>query len=689
MSGVITQLVYMGVGSSGAMTNVSTYVDLVAGIDYEYGRSSEFDDTAPGTFSFTLDNADGRFTPDNTSSPYATTVTEGMVVCWSAGARLVRGTIIGIEPAFPGDDAAWSQIVITCDDMLGDLARTELSGCLADDAVFAATPYAYWPMSDATGSIATEALGGAQPDMVPLDGDTINVASFGYAGLPGASTTQAYFTGNDTNTTFRLRAGTDTFAAVDYPSGSLGAWGFWLTPERLTLESLSSWFGATFLYEEAAVTFSIASSGADILLRGEAGNGSTVTVATLREGVTQFIAVVVTNTSTTMTATFYLDGVSVASSTGTGLSFTTAADKQLRRVDISHQDDNGVSTGFYLYGLSHTADRVVGESVTLTTESGRALAIVAACSSAAITTPSGLSEALVAAPNPDGSALDALNAVVKAEQGYVYTATSGSVSSPSEAIVFRGRDRPTAVSESFDVEDEGSGAPVIVRDVTYLVSAVSVVGPEVTVRVSDADIRTTASSSEDVALADRIYLTGWGQDRLIRGANTQLRVEAVTIDAFTTPTARSADLLALVPGDRIQITDMPSTVLGFSTWDGWLIGASERHGLGVHEFMLKLQPVLDDPSIYDTDRFASDGALTLNAGINSSVTSVVYATTGPEFASTTLPVSIIIDSEQMSVTACNTGTNTLTVTRGQGGTTAASHSAAAEIELVTPATYAF
>src|SRR5438270_17099 len=94
-------------GTSGAYVEVTSYVEFGQGIAYNYGRPDQFSDPAPGTFTFTLNNADGRFTPGNTASPLATTVTEGMGVAWLLGARLVHTQILSVQ--IPSDEASWNQ----------------------------------------------------------------------------------------------------------------------------------------------------------------------------------------------------------------------------------------------------------------------------------------------------------------------------------------------------------------------------------------------------------------------------------------------------------------------------------------------------------------------------------------------------------------------------------------------------
>ena len=690
MSGVITQAVYMGVGAAGAMTDVSSYVDLEAGVDYSYGRDSEFDDVGPGTFSFTVDNPDGRFTPENTSSPYATTVTEGMQVCWQAGARLVTGSVIGIEPAFPGDDAAWAKVVITCDDMLGTAARVSIEGSLTE-TVATASAYYWFPLDDPVGTVQGAAYrlsGGSSTPLGTYDWwvDGIGViTTYGVEGEPGLFDSQVdlavpaagvgYYGASSTITPSVTSGGpTDTLlvltASEDYVTG------MWVTPMNLT----------SYAEFHPAVGTNTSAWGIrnDKFVFYSGVSATWTDVQALNPEQTYYVEIGVVQS--TKVFTLYIDGVQVATSTDTG---ATIFERMRFVLGNAAYGDTQIRVAQIVVAPTTLAMRSALE----TTAALRLDLIDDASTSITFDTlPTDLSTATLETSTSGSSCLDLINEVIRAEQGHVYTATTGTVSNPTQKIVVRERDRPVAVTESFDAEDEASGAPSIIREVTNLVAAVTVTNATTSLRVSDAELlpRTTATTSEATILNNTIDMKGWGEDRLIRGANTRLRVETVTIDAFTTPTDRSTDLLALVPGDRIQITDLPEQVLGFDTWDGWLLGAEEHHGLGAHEFTLKLQPVLDDPALYDTDRYMSDEAVTLNANINSAVTSVVYATTGPEMAGAgSVPYNIIVGSEEMTVTAVNAGTNTLTVTRGANGTTAAAHTASDPIELVSNTVYVF
>jgi hypothetical protein len=71
--------------------------------------------------------------------------------------------------------------------------------------------------------------------------------------------------------------------------------------------------------------------------------------------------------------------------------------------------------------------------------------------------------------------------------------------------------------------------------------------------------------------------------------------------------------------------------------------------------------------------------ITTVGGINVSVTTFTVANAG-DFIPATVPFTVIVDSEQMTVT--NISGSTLTVTRGVNGTTAATHTAGAAVKVV-------
>jgi len=419
-------------------------------------------------------------------------------------------------------------------------------------------------------------------------------------------------------------------------------------------------------------------------------------------GVPAYLQMVVTYSgSTSITGELLVNGVSAGTKTFVpgGSDPAGLATNQLRTPSLVfvYLASGSTTQGATFAHLSHTAEPVAEYSLQTTplTESIVLSAIDAAVSGVTLTTlPTELSQSAISAPT-SGSALDAFNDVLRTEQGAVYSTVTGTLTSPTQTLTVRERTRPTTVTASWDVARELDGAPQFVRDVTNMVSTITASGPTQDVTLTDSTLTArvgSSNSSESVLNTNYVDLLMWDQDRLQRGANVQLRVASVVIDAMTTPTDRTSDLLALVPGDRHQFTGLPSTQLGFSTWDGWLLGADELHTLTEHTFTLYFQPVLPATAIFDTNYFMGDTDLTLSAALTAGATSmsVATATTTTKLETTTFPYTLIIDSEQITVTACTGATpQVATITRGANGTTAAAHSSGAAVEVAVPSLYAF
>ena len=94
--------------------------------------------------------------------------------------------------------------------------------------------------------------------------------------------------------------------------------------------------------------------------------------------------------------------------------------------------------------------------------------------------------------------------------------------------------------------------------------------------------------------------------------------------------------------------------------------------------------MLPDTAVYDTNLFMADGVLTLSADITSGATTMSVTTSNATvlLETVTFPYTLLIDSEQVTVTACTSAApQVVTMTRGVNGTTAAAHSSGAEVEV--------
>lgn len=300
MSRITPFQIAMGVGTAGTLEEVTEYADLAAGVQRSWGRRTEFEDIPPGTFSFVLDNSDGRFTPGNTASPLTTTVTEGMRVCWNAGGRLVDGTILAIEPTFPSDESAWAQIRITCDDMLGNAGRRSL-GVLAESVLEGATPYLFWPLDDAAGTIVPVESIQAATGLLTLT--TTKGSTFGATAITGIAGTQLTLKDSLAST-----SGTawPTFDFT-YPTTTLGFYSFWLTTITASTKVTAS-VSISGLARSLQFGYT---SGAYFVRDGDTGTPATYTSAdTGPHYVSMGLGSTYAASVWTITATLYVDGTS-------------------------------------------------------------------------------------------------------------------------------------------------------------------------------------------------------------------------------------------------------------------------------------------------------------------------------------------------------------------------------------------
>lgn len=290
--------VAMGVGTAGAMVDVSTYADLQEGVSRSWGRRTEYEDVPPGEFSFVLDNADGRFTPGNTNSPLTTTVTEGMMVSWILDDRLCAGTIQAIEPTFPGDESAWAQIRITCDDMLGNAGRRSLESMI-ESITNGATPYLLWRLDDATGTtVPVESSG--YTSLLTLTGS--NGSAFEATPITGLTGDQLTLKDSLTG------SGWPTFGFT-YTDDTLGFYSYWITP--VTGSKITCAVSISGLVR----SFQFGYNGSAFFVRdGDSGTSDTYTFAA--DSAAHYISMGLTSVFSagnwTITATLYVDGTAQA-----------------------------------------------------------------------------------------------------------------------------------------------------------------------------------------------------------------------------------------------------------------------------------------------------------------------------------------------------------------------------------------
>jgi len=398
----------------------------------------------------------------------------------------------------------------------------------------------------------------------------------------------------------------------------------------------------------------------------------------------------------TGTLTLYLNGTSVASTSGaTNVVVPPISGNFTSLIQLNNAVESE-TLGHFWWAPSLVNEAAAG----ISTEAGRLALIDATTSQVTLATlPTDLSTAPVGAAATSGqSALDAINTIIRTEQGYIDCVTTGTSTAPTQTIRVRARNRPATVSYSFDAQLELSSEPDLVRDSTNLIWSDNVTGANGSSQVvTQPALQSRAgsnNSSDTVAVYQPSDLYEFGTDRLWRGQNVALRPTSITINNTTCPTDRSADLLAMVPGDRIQITNINSTATGFSTWDGWLLDKAQHHTTGPTGqdlFTLYLQPCQPATGIYDTDLYANGGNNTISTMLTNVATSMLCTSSDGVtlFETSAVNYYLLVDSEVVKVTACSApvaGVQTLTITRAQFSTAAASHAVGTAPEVYADST---
>lgn len=721
----------MAVGTGGAFVDVTSYLTGSKTIEATWGQTDPFRDVQPGTFTFTLDNFDGRFTPGNVLSPLATPIQEGTAVCWQAGTRLMSGTILNF--AFPNSADERGRITITCDDVLGDLGRYQMPDTgFMSQLEASATPLLMWPMndaSDATGAVETTGNGlqltqnGGQLRYSGTTEYFVQQPTFGtsFAGFLGQTAMNLTYSNvrngapyfGDWGSMIADLTGTTNFS---YTSGNGGYWGFWcdqvwaddkdpayqscvsVSINTLNFQNTSQYplvigggVAIPIPYMPLdAITVNVFPSS--VTLSAGGANLNAVT-ASLTSG-PHYYAVGITGTlvssSWQVTATLYVDGVSQGSAVWSGLTSATWNPQPLTAmVNVFGQAAGTFARLGHFSTLPHPE---IANAKTMTDKLTFYDNVIPALPATAVSGT--LATSPIGQTVQTGTGLEALQAMMRTEQGYLYPVTTGTLTSPTVTLTMRSRTRALTPKVSFDAVTEIEGVLPFERHITNLVATATATGDGTSATYSDSSVSSrasNASSTDDVLLSQYADARLWASDRINRAKVLTPYPTTITIDSQTTPTDRSADLLGLVAGDRISITNIDSKITGFSSWDGWLIGATETHTPFSDMWTLYLAPVTDQ-GVYDTSVFQPDADILLVSAVNSSTTSIVIPLAASTLSkSTDLPVTVLVDGEQMTVTnvTISAFNVTLTVTRGANGTTAASHSASAVLSVLPNSVYAF
>jgi hypothetical protein len=495
----------------------------------------------------------------------------------------------------------------------------------------------------------------------------------------------------------------DLAAQVPYPGvmatpaylpGSLGFAGVWITPNTLTSGTASvnlKWGGGP-----QALQVGVNSTGYFVQFWLPLSTFIFLpSVAPAVVGQPAYISAGVTYVNTSgaiynWALNVYVNGALVATHTNTNIVGIPALSLNFADVVVSGPDS------FSFSHLSHTPTLVHEEYAGIGTEAIRLQSIDATTPDVTLgALPGDLSTVPIGAANTAGqSALDAFNDVMRTEQGQLFTTTSGSVGAPVQTVGVRARNRPSAITSAWTANKEIQGSDAQpVRDLSYTVSEVDGVGIGVAATITDVLLKQKVGSANTgfaVINSNTTDVYTAASDRLNRGRKNGFDIPQITINSMSTDMDRSTELLSLTLGDRHQAAGLPATQLGAATKDGWLCGVDEVWTSVTADFTLYMEAAPAATAIYDTSRYMANGDLSLSASLTAGATSMSVATIGAKLSTAETPYTLLIDTEQVTVTACTGATpQAANITRGVNGTTAASHLSGALMDLAISSLYAY
>lgn len=225
---------YSTPAASRTWTDVTAYLETEQGINIARGRTDELSQASPSTLALTLDNRDGRFTPERSGSPYYPNVKIGRPVRvtttpdgGSASVRFV-GYIDEWPVTWDGTDA-YASVRITATSRTARLGQSAQLSDILTETIAVDDPAAHYPLDTLadrvggaslrpTGTGAAVTFDGTGPDIDGRSAAQFSGGQYLVADLPAGATITGY--GFFINTT---TADVSIFEVGNSSSGAMGA----------------------------------------------------------------------------------------------------------------------------------------------------------------------------------------------------------------------------------------------------------------------------------------------------------------------------------------------------------------------------------------------------------------------------------------------------------------------------------
>lgn len=722
--------------ATGLPSNVALEIEFTAGVWTDVGastdsavirrgRDSQFTDIQPGTLTFTLENIDGTFTPDNPLSTYYPNLVEGKRIrcrVTKSATTYTRflGKIASIDPRLDGD-LAKSTTTIVAKDALGQLQDMNLRSALTMQ-VLSLNPVAFYPLDEPAGATKASNVvpGSAAPALAVRSTGRGGSLVFGDSGSgPGVDgQTAPRFTAADAQNGWYLLSESD-FAYATIGNLSFECW--FAADEQAAAGSVDDHVIAMLETKRNAASAVAADdyvflyyktdhfTATDPVDEGHGGAHSSNAYGSgaflgvdqhIADGALHHLVYTESTSAGIVTQKLYVDGSLWATNT-----YLTSAlppvDLKLLQVGgqygVTGYRFNGVVAGVAVYTGALSAGQVAdnyaaGMPVAAGDTLDRQLSRLTAWTGITIVldTPSG--RAAVLGKTLDRSGLDVLLEIVRGESGYVYHDYI------ADQVVVRHRSsvRKTTVALTVDAIADMDGEPTFVRNSADRVAIGLGKSPTSTQTAIDATLEAAigpVTGEVDTTLGDDVELQSVASDRISRGRDVALRVKGITVDLMTAQNDLYASFFALLPGDRIRVGSVPTSHLGVTRKDGYAQGWTETIATDGYVVDLDLSDADGlTEGVWDTARWAfGDGVCTVTGGtaVGGTGTGTITLTWAAAVALSTVagnyPMDFNWNGERVTVTAApagGTSPRTLTITaRGVAPTVARVHSAGEPIDV--------
>ena len=577
----------------GVWTDVSAWVDPSTDMSYVFGRATEFDLVGPGTLTVALVN-DGRFTPDNPSSPYSPSVIEGAylkqtIIYGTGTSALFFGRITSWVPSFP-EQGVTSLCTVTATDILADLeAVTFIDRWTSEAAAIARAAGSWCDIPVIAGDATTTSLANAGVTSGTLGAIAVYGGSYG---APSGINLAAAWTGTGSQITVTPQAGPQVIQFwVQIPSdvlpATLGA------AEHTTTVSAA---GGPLFSVSIAVTY-VASTPPEVDLQVRQGLGPTV-LGTLQtyandDAWRQIVLTPTPGTPTSTTVTAYGSAGTVVASLSVAYDMRTAT-------SINFGSTKIVTGGIVVSGATTpvAALRAVpGQNDTVTNTVAALASYLPNVTTGWNTIGASATTTVIGEPVWAGkTGLNVLQQIASTINGVAYGGPDGQVTLATFDVTW-----PVTSTATLQVAGDldPTHPPTLQRQAAVRPTRVTVTyagGKTTTVTDTAAEAagHPVVSKTLDTCAPDLATATQLGQNAMI--VQQGLRYSQVTVDLVTAASNLWAAFLALIPTGRVTVAGLTASYSGATSVDVYVQGWTLAVNPGAMKYVLDTSPT--SPSLY-------------------------------------------------------------------------------------------